>query len=118
MPSAVPPLPIVDHEHLNRACGGCAELVADLLAKLKTDLPVLREQLLQAGQERQVDVIGEVAHKLQGMAAYTGAMRLGAVAVKLEHAAATGESADITPDFNCVLAEIEALLRQLNRQGS
>lgn len=77
-------LPVLDHEKLAAATGGDGAIMAEILDMMREELEqrlgIIRDALARADRTE----AAAQAHKLQGSAAYTGAVRMGAAAAELE----------------------------------
>lgn len=78
------PAPVLDREHLQSATGGDESLMEELLDMLRRELPERRRRLEAAVAGDDLDTAADIAHKLQGSAAYTGAFALEAAALEME----------------------------------
>lgn len=102
----------LDRDHLHRATGGDPALIRELMGLLADELPRRLEAIRHALRHGEFTEAAEVAHKLQGSAAYTGATRLGECAACLEAAArsemdAAGELLELEASIGELLAALE-----------
>lgn len=74
----------IDQEHLEKATGGDASLMEELLGMLERELPTRREQLTGSLAGGDFDSAAEAAHRLRGAGSYTGALELERIAGRLE----------------------------------
>lgn len=81
---------ILDRDKLNAATGGDPALVAEILDMLRDELPRRLAFIRQALEQNRRPDAAHAAHKLQGSAAYTGAVRMGEAAARLETLVAEG----------------------------
>lgn len=102
--------PVLDFDHLLSATGGDESLMGELLDMLRRELPERRHRLEAALDGNDLDTASDIAHKLQGSAAYTGAFALEAAALKMERLLKAGELealADARTKLETAIADLE-----------
>lgn len=109
-----PQLPIIDQKRLNE---GPADLVKEIHAMLREQLPESQRLLNTAISAKNWEAAGAELHKLQGSCAYCGLARLAVAASELYTAIKNGPPLDqsLLDKFN---TEIEAVMGELNRLSS
>lgn len=107
--------PVLDLEHLNSAAGGDESLKKELLDMLRRELPERRRRLEAALENSDLDAATDIAHKLQGSAAYTGACALEAAALEMERLLRARRLDDLDASRARLAAAIEDLQRELER---
>lgn len=75
---------VIDRDHLERATGGDASLMAELLGMLRDELPSRKRHLDERLEKRDWEGAAEAAHKMRGAGSYTGALALERAAGRLE----------------------------------
>lgn len=106
--------PVIDRDHLERATGGDASLMAELLEMLERELPVRKRHLDEGLADGDLAAAAEAAHRLRGAGAYTGALALERFAGRLEDRLHAGDRAGISQalgDLEEHLAALQAALR-------
>lgn len=106
--------PVIDRDHLKRATGGDASLMAELLEMLERELPVRKRLLDESLADGNLAAAAEAAHRLRGAGAYTGALALERIAGRLEDRLHAGDRVAISQalrDLEEHLAALQATLR-------
>lgn len=106
---------VIDREHLERATGGDAGLMAELLDMLLRDLPARKQQLDESLAARDFDTAAEAAHKLRGSGSYTGALKLERAAGRLEERLRARDEPGIREamqDVESAMADLHHALRE------
>lgn len=104
----------IDRGHLERATGGDASLMGELLGMLERELPARREQLAESLAGGQLDSAAEAAHRLRGAGSYTGALELERIAGRLEDRLLARDGPGITEsmrELDAHLARLQEALR-------
>ena len=95
---SAPGLPVIDHAILERVLSvGGADLRADLLAQIITDLTRLEAGLRAPGAERHAII----AHELKGLAATIGATALADLATRFQLLVENGDDPGGLKDMLC-----------------
>lgn len=105
---------VIDHEHLEKAAGGDASLMEELLGMLERELPTRREQLTENLADGDFDSAAEAAHRLRGAGSYTGALELERIAGRLEDRLLARDEPGITEtmrELDAHLARLQEALR-------
>ncbi len=79
-------LPIIDFNALTQLVGNNPELAKEMLKAFMEELPKAQEQISQAFQSKDWDVLQHHMHRLHGALAYSGALRLKETVVDFEKA--------------------------------
>lgn len=106
---------LIDREHLERATGGDASLIAELLGMLRRELPVRKRHLDECLENRDWDGAADTAHRLRGAGSYTGALALERSARQLEERLRAGDRPgldDARQELDANLAALEAALER------
>jgi len=99
---------------------GNESLLTQILEILKRDIPEQRQQLKTVFAEQDLDRLGALAHKLQGVTCYASLPRLRRIVVALQQQLGDGSPASLEPlmrqldkELLVVAEEVEHYLRQL-----
>ena len=117
-PAATPDeLPVYDARELQERLGENPELIREIFAMARQDLPVRLVQLQQAiAQDKRDAIIGGI-HSIKGMAGNLAAPRLHQLATDLHRRAASLEAAELQAVLPQLQEEAERLLAVLLEQG-
>jgi two-component system sensor histidine kinase BarA len=108
------PLPAIDWPEAERLAGGRRELAEKLISTLAEDIPLAREQFLNAYQMRDADAWRRAVHRLLGACRYTG---VPALRGSLEAALSLSEGTWDEALQQRILREMDALLQATNARN-
>ena len=103
---------VVDYADAIEKAGGSVDLAKDLFGMLLQELPVIREQLKLAIENKDHQAMWDNAHKLYGSTAYCGVPLLRVAASEMEAAVKGEEPATIHSQFASLNKAIEQLIEQ------
>lgn len=109
---------VIDREHLERATGGDASLMAELLGMLRRELPSRKRQLDECLENREWDAAADTAHRLRGAGSYTGALALERSARHLEERLRARDEPGLEDALQDLEADLAALGTALERSTS
>lgn len=109
---------VIDRGHLEKATGGDASLMEELLGMLERELPARREQLAESLAGRNFDSAAEAAHRLRGAGSYTGALELERIAGRLEDRLLARDGPGITERMRELDAHLERLQEALRDRAA
>lgn len=101
---------VVDTAFSLEQAGGNEELAKELFEMLLNELPLLRDQLKTAIQEKNMPTMWDHAHKIYGSTAYCGVPALRKTAQALETAIKEEDLARIGSEFEITNSEIDKVL--------
>ncbi|OGO92872.1 MAG: hypothetical protein A3F41_03415 [Coxiella sp. RIFCSPHIGHO2_12_FULL_44_14] len=91
-------------------------LAKELLRLFRDELPELRQQIMIAYRDQQLDQLRALIHKLHGSCCYTGVPQLKAIATALEERLKIEKSPVITSLMKQLNTEIDLVLTAIDAQ--
>ena len=102
--------PVIDTTLAIEQAGGNEELAKELFGMLLAELPALREKLVLAVENNQLDAMWDHAHKIHGSTAYCGVPALRESIRELENLIKAGDMDAISRQLPAVKSCIEQVL--------
>jgi HPt (histidine-containing phosphotransfer) domain-containing protein len=107
---------LLDRAHLEEIAGGDEEFIREILQEFLNTTPHLLQQLQQAVQEGNHELLRHTAHTLKGSARAIGAHTFAETAFGLEQAGKEGRSHEVGDRLQNLLAEWQRLERYIEQQ--
>lgn len=99
---------------LERAAGR-QDIAKDMLHAIIDELPIHKRELIQAYEDRDIQLLASIAHKLSGLCCYSGLPQLKVAAQTLEEEALDGHSNLINEHLETLLVQLDQVVKVYNK---